>query len=75
VRPSALEGRTLAIHISNATGVCSICGASLTNPNAAPGVLRQLSDRYPGLTIRITIDVPRGASTGLPPMIIVSGTR
>jgi hypothetical protein len=73
--PSAMEGRTLAIHISNPTGVCSVCGAGLTNIDAAPGVLKQLSDRYPGLTIRITIDPPPSAPADQGSMIIVSGQR
>ena len=51
---SQLNGRTVSIHISNQTGVCTACYQGLTNPNVPAGVVKQFSERYPGVTIRIT---------------------
>ena len=55
-----LEGKTLNMFVSNPTGVCTICAQGLANPDVAPGVLKQLSDMYPGLTINITVDTAPG---------------
>jgi len=55
-----LDGRTLDILVSQP--VCSACKAGLADPNASSGVLKQLSQRYPGLTIRVGVD---GSSEGL----------
>lgn len=65
-----LDGKTLAIHISNLTGVCSMCKAGLGNPAAAAGVLKQLSLRYPGLTIRVTVE-----GGGVPPLVVRNGVK
>jgi hypothetical protein len=51
-----LNGRTVNIHISNQSGVCTACYQGLTNPNVPAGVVKQFSDRYPGVTVRITSD-------------------
>lgn len=51
---SQLNGRTVNIHISNAGGVCNVCYQGLGNSTATPGVIRQFSERYPGLNVRIT---------------------
>ena len=50
------NGRTVNIHISNQSGVCTACYQGLTNPSVPAGVVRQFSERYPGVTIRITSD-------------------
>lgn len=68
--PAALEGRTFAMHISEATGVCGACKAGLADAQVAPGPLRQLSERYPGLTIRITWTDSAGQARAL---VIVDG--
>lgn len=73
LRPADLEGRTLAIHISNPRGVCHVCRSGFGDPDSLPGVLRQLSERYPGLTIRVTVDGPEGAEIGYRALIINSG--
>lgn len=51
-----LEGRTVNIHISNASGVCNTCYQGLENPLTTPGVIRQFSERYPGLNVQITAE-------------------
>jgi len=51
-----LEARTLLMHISNPTGVCNVCRQGIKNPNVKPGVLKQLSEKYPNLTIKVTIE-------------------
>ena len=51
-----LNGRTVNIHISNAGGVCNVCYQGLGNSTATPGVIRQFSERYPSLNIRITAE-------------------
>ncbi|WP_162310138.1 VENN motif pre-toxin domain-containing protein, partial [Pseudoxanthomonas broegbernensis] len=68
--PSDLDGRTLSIHISNPTGVCPTCVQGLENPNVPPGVLKQLSNKYPGLTIRVTVE-PKGGKVPRTGSIIV----
>lgn len=73
ISPAELEGRTLGIHISNRRGVCHVCRAGLEDPDAPWGVLLQLSERYPGLTIRITVDGPPGASPAYRALILNSG--
>ena len=56
--PSDLDGHTLAIHISHPKGVCPVClwGLHAANPLQASGVLKQLSDIYRGLFIRVTVE-------------------
>jgi hypothetical protein len=52
-----LVGKTLSIHISHPKRVCRTCAQNLSDkskPHVKPGVLKQLSQRFPGLTIRIT---------------------
>lgn len=52
LRPADLDGHVLVIRISNPGGVCRGCRRGLNGQDAA-GVLKQLSDDYPGLTIRL----------------------
>ena len=51
-----LDGKTLNIRISYNKGVCTNCMQGLNNSNVAPGVLKQLSQMYPGLTIRVAAE-------------------
>ena len=44
----------LEIHQSNSAGVCPNCIQGIENPNVSPGVFKQLSDRYPNLTIKVS---------------------
>ena len=74
--PADLEGKTLAIHISNPTGVCRACVQGLKNPDVAAGVLKQLSVRYPGLTIRITVESAPGIQPATGALIMIkNGVR
>lgn len=51
----AMEGKALRIHISHPKGVCSACAQGVGGGAVVdPGVLQQLKQRYPGLTIRVT---------------------
>jgi len=57
LKPADLDGKTLNIRISNDTGVCRTCMQGLSEGSNAPaGVIKQLSERYPGLTIRIAAE-------------------
>jgi hypothetical protein len=57
LKPADLDGKTLNIRISNADGVCTPCMQGLKEGSNAPaGVIKQLSERYPGLTIRIAAE-------------------
>jgi hypothetical protein len=59
LKPADLDGKTLNIHISKQTGVCNNCAAGLPGSSRAKlgaGPLKQLSDKYPGLTIRVTAE-------------------
>ncbi len=51
-----LEGKTINIHISNQTGICTACYQGLTNSNVPAGVIKQFSERYPTLTINISAE-------------------
>lgn len=56
-----LAGRTVSVHVSQP--VCSACKAGLRDADAASGVLKQLSERYPDLTIRVTAEGSENALT------------
>ncbi len=73
ITQAEVEGRTLAMHISNPRGVCWVCRASVEDPRGMSGVLEQLSRRYPGLTIRVTVEGPPGAEVGYRALIFNSG--
>ena len=55
---SDLDGRTLTIRTS--MPACPTCRSGLDS-EASPGVLKQLSERYPGLTIVVESEVDMGA--------------
>nr|MBP6749822.1 hypothetical protein [Xanthomonadaceae bacterium] len=73
-----LEGRTLAIHISN-TYVCHACRGGIssrfwaTSGTVDSGVLRQLSERYPGLIIRLTTEAPANAPAAQRGFVMLAG--
>lgn len=73
-----LEGRTLAIHISN-TYVCHACRGGIsarfwsTSGTVESGVLRQLSERYPGLIIRVTTEAPATAPAAQRGFVLLGG--
>ena len=56
--PSGKKVRKSAMgfHISNAGGVCNVCYQGLGNSTATPSVVRQFSERYPGMNVRITAE-------------------
>lgn len=58
LKPSDLDGKTLNIRISHASGVCRpSCMSGLgQGSTAAAGVIKQLSQMYPGLTVRIAAE-------------------
>ncbi|OAD19620.1 hypothetical protein THIOM_004733 [Candidatus Thiomargarita nelsonii] len=66
-----IEGRTLLMHISNPTGVCNVCRQGIKNPNVKPGVLKQLSEKYPRLTIKVTVE--SGGVKGGTELLILNG--
>ena len=51
----------LRVHQSNPSGVCPTCLSGLGNPDKTPGVIKQLSLKYPNLTIEVTSEVVEGA--------------
>ncbi len=54
--PAQLDGRTISVHISNAGGICSTCYQGLGRSTATAGVIKQFSERYPGVNIRVTAE-------------------
>jgi hypothetical protein len=73
LKPSDLDGHKLVIHISNPNGVCPTCRLGLDS-DAPAGVLKQLSERYPGLSIRITAETQPGVvPSGLTNFTIQNG--
>ena len=51
-----LDGKTLSIHVGNSRGVCNKCAYGLFKDVKNPGVLKQFSDRYPNLKVKITAE-------------------
>ena len=73
LNPKDVSG-TLKIHQSNPTGVCRKCIQGLANDNVAPGVLKQLSLKYPSLTIQVSSEcVPGVKVTGRSNFVIRNG--
>ena len=56
INPNDVTG-TLRVHQSNPAGVCKKCIQGLSNDSVSPGVVKQLSLKYPDLTIEITSEV------------------
>ncbi|OPA18760.1 hypothetical protein BHL21_08295 [Bacillus cereus] len=53
IKPEDVTG-TLKLHQSNPSGVCRKCYQGLANDKVPPGVLKQLSLKYPNLKIEVT---------------------
>lgn len=60
IQPNDVVG-TLKLHQSNPSGVCPTCLSGLGNPKKDPGVIKQLSLKYPNLIIEVTSQVVEGA--------------
>ena len=73
INPQDVSG-VLKIHQSNPTGVCRKCIQGLANDNVSPGVLKQLSLKYPNLRIEVTSEIlPDIKVTGKSSFIIQNG--
>ena len=48
-----MRGRTLDLTISNESGVCTMCKSGLGNPDKPAGIVKQISEMYPDLMIRV----------------------
>ena len=73
INPQDVSG-VLKIHQSNPTGVCRKCIQGLTNDNVSPGVLKQLSLKYPNLRIEVTSEIlPDVKVTGRSNFVIQNG--
>lgn len=59
LNPEDIEG-TLRLHQSNPKGVCPTCLSGLGNPDKSSGVIKQLSEMYPKLEIKVTSEVIDG---------------
>ena len=59
INPEDVKG-ILKIHQSNPAGVCKACIQGLANNNVKPGVLKQLSLKYPNLRIEVSSEVKIG---------------
>ncbi|ALC83157.1 MULTISPECIES: ribonuclease YeeF family protein [Bacillus] len=56
IKPEDVVG-TLKLHQSNPSGVCRKCYQGLANDKVPPGVLKQLSLKYPNLKIEVTSEI------------------
>ncbi len=56
IKPEDVTG-TLKLHQSNPSGVCRKCYQGLANDKVPPGVLKQLSLKYPYLKIEVTSEI------------------
>lgn len=74
LQPGNMQGRELLMRIQNDAGVCTVCRQGLRNPNVPPGVLKQLSERYPTLRIHIVVDNPGPKLAGKADFTILNGT-
>lgn len=73
INPKDVSG-VLKIHQSNPTGVCRKCIQGLANDNVSPGVLKQLSLKYPNLRIEVTSEIlPDVKVTGKSNFVIQNG--
>ncbi len=51
ITPAQLEGKTVQIYVDQR--VCNICRQGFDSPGVPDGVLKQMSEKYPGLRIEI----------------------
>ena len=66
---------TLKIHQSNPKGVCPTCLSGLGNPEKPSGIIKQLSEMFPGLRIEVTSEVVEGIKVnGRLQFIVENGT-
>lgn len=73
INPNEVNG-ILKINQSNPTGVCRKCIQGLANYKVKPGVLKQLSIKYPNLRIEVTSEtIPGVKVTGRSTVIIKNG--
>lgn len=74
LRPENMQGRELLMRIQNDAGICTVCRQGLRNPNVPPGVLKQLSERYPTLRIHIVVDNPGPKLAGEADFTLLNGS-
>jgi len=73
IKPEDVRG-VLKIHQSNPSGVCRKCIQGLDNDIVKPGVLKQLSLKYPNLRIEVTSEVlPNVKVSGKSNFVIMNG--
>ena len=73
IKPEDVRG-VLKIHQSNPAGVCRKCIQGLDNDIVKPGVLKQLSLKYPNLRIEVTSEVlPNVKVSGKSNFVIMNG--
>ena len=73
LNPRDVSG-VLKIHQSNPSGVCRKCIQGLANDKVSPGVLKQLSMKYPNLRIEVTSEISQSVKiTGKSSFIIQNG--
>ena len=73
IKPEDVRG-VLKIHQSNPSGVCRKCIQGLDNDIVKPGVLKQLSLKYPNLRIEVTSEVlPNVKISGKSNFVIMNG--
>ncbi|MDY0936076.1 hypothetical protein [Pseudomonas viridiflava] len=51
-----LDGSVVDVKISNSSGICNKCSAGLTGNSDLNGVVKQFSERYPTLLLRVTAE-------------------
>ncbi|HDR7709612.1 TPA: hypothetical protein QCX89_001530 [Bacillus cereus] len=73
IKPEDVTG-TLKLHQSNPSGVCRKCYQGLANDKVPPGVLKQLSLKYPNLKIEVTSETDESIKvTGRLSLMIKNG--
>jgi hypothetical protein len=61
LEPGQVKG-TFYVHQSNPKGFCTKCIQGIDKPDIEPGILRQLSERYPNLIIKGSSETIEGVS-------------
>ena len=73
LKPEDVRG-VLKIHQSNPSGACRKCIQGLDNDIVKPGVLKQLSLKYPNIRIEVTSEVlPNVKVSGKSNFVIMNG--
>lgn len=60
IQPQDVVG-IFKLHQSNPSGVCPTCLSGLGNPKKDPGIIKQLSLKYPNLIVEVTSQAVEGA--------------